>query len=370
MFSQAEVLENQTGEQLAMSIEPRDFMRRDPKTQFKFRNKRTIAVSTIAVKGICLEESGQTGNAVSLFERDQELQVIVVTRQEKPLGLIVRNKLNAKLGTRFGYDVYMKRPVTLVMDADPLILDRGTPVEIASKIAMSRQRDKIYDDMILTDNGIFYGVVPVYSLLSIITERQLELARAANPLTNLPGNPVIQNEITDRLETGERFAAVYCDLDNFKAYNDHYGFERGDRVLLLVAKILQIAVDKLETGETFLGHIGGDDFLIVAEPERAEQLCQDIITMFDSEIPLLYQEEDRRRGSICVPDRLGASQQYPLMSISLAIVANDKGCFSNCLEVAEVAAEVKKYVKSKAGSNYGWQRRHTSSREVEQSAQR
>jgi GGDEF domain-containing protein len=316
-----------------------------------------ITVNAIAEKGICLDESSRTSCAVSLFELNRDVQGIVVTRQDKPLGLIVRNKLNAKLGTRFGYDVYMKRPVALVMDPDPLVLDLNTPVEVASQLAMGRQSDKVYDDMILSDGDLYYGVVSVQSLLNTITLSQLELARAANPLTNLPGNPVIQNEITDRLDSGEKFATVYCDLDNFKAYNDHYGFEHGDQVLLLVANILQIAVDRLGAEETFLGHIGGDDFLIIVAPEQSEQLCQDAITMFDAEIPFLYQEEDRRRGFICVPDRLGASQKYPLMTISLAIVTNERGDFKNCLEVAEVAAEVKKYVKSKNGSSYGWNRR-------------
>ncbi len=358
MFSHSELLESRTGEQVKMSIDPGDFTYiRDLKKQIPFRNKRTIMVNAIAEKGICLDENSLTSCAVSLFERNRDEQGIVVTRQEKPLGLIVRSKLNAKLGTRFGYDVYMKRPVTLVMDSDPLILDQNTPVEVASQLAMGRQSDKVYDDMILIDRDLYYGVVSVQSLLNIITLSQLELARAANPLTNLPGNPVIQNEITDHLESGEKFGTIYCDLDNFKAYNDHYGFEHGDQVLLLVANILQIAVDRQGMEETFLGHIGGDDFLIIVDPERVEQLCQDAIAMFDAEIPFLYQEEDRRRGFICVPDRLGARQQYPLMTISLAIVTNESVDFKNCLEVAEIAAEVKKYVKSKAGSNYGWNRR-------------
>ncbi len=333
-----------------MPVEPRDFT-------LPFRNKRMITVNSIAEKGICLDENSLTSCAVSLFEHNRDVQGIVVTRQEKPLGLVVRSKLNAKLSTRFGYDVYMKRSVTLVMESDPLILDLNTPVEVASQLAMNRQNDKVYDDMILTDSGLCYGIVSVQSLLNIITLSQLELARAANPLTNLPGNPVIQNEITDRLESGVKFTAIYCDLDNFKAYNDHYGFERGDQVLLLVSNILQIAVNRQGAEEAFLGHIGGDDFLIIVVPERAEQLCQDVITMFDSEIPFLYQEDDRRLGFICVPDRLGASQRYPLMTISLAMVSNEGDDFKNCLEVAETAAEVKKYMKSRSGSNYGWNRR-------------
>ena len=164
-----------------------------------------------------------------MFEGDQQLQGIVVTQQGKPLGLIMRNKLNAKLGTRFGFDLYMRRPVTHVMDSDSLIIGSNTSIEIASNLAMSRYHDKIYDDMILTENDSYYGIVSIQNLLSTITKSQLELARAANPLTNLPGNPVIQSEITDRLESNEKFAVIYCDLDNFKAYNDYYGFDAAIR---------------------------------------------------------------------------------------------------------------------------------------------
>lgn len=331
----------------------------DLQRQFDSRKKRTVTVNSIATRGICVDAANLTGQVVSLFEHDQQLQGIVVIQQGKPLGLIMRNKLNAKLGTRFGFDLYMRRPVTHVMDSDPLIIDSNTSIEIASNLAMSRDHAKIYDDMILTESDAYYGIVSIQNLLNTITRSQLELAKAANPLTNLPGNPVIQGEITDRLESSEKFAVIYCDLDNFKAYNDYYGFERGDQVLSKVANILQKVVDSRGSGETFLGHIGGDDFVIITTPEKAEQLCQDTIAIFDAEIPLLYREEDRSSGYILTLDRMGTNRQFPLMSISLAIVASEHWQFTSHLEMAETAAELKKYVKSKPGSNYAWDRRNS-----------
>jgi diguanylate cyclase (GGDEF)-like protein len=270
----------------------------------------------------------------------------------------MRSKLYAKLGTRFGFNIYTKRPAALVMDPDPLILDLNTPIEIASQLAMRREKEKLYDDMILMEDGLYYGVVSVQNLIDIITESQLELARAANPLTNLPGNPAIQGALTERIESGEMFAVIYCDLDNFKAYNDYYGFQHGDQVLLRVAAIVQKAVNRWGKGEAFLGHIGGDDFVIVTRQDVAEQLCQAVIKMFDAEIPSLYRAEDRSRGYIVIPDRMGINQQFPIMSISLAVVTNEKREFKNQLEVAEVAAELKRYAKSMPGSNFIWDRRH------------
>ena len=186
----------------------------------------------------------------------------------------------------------------------------------------------------------------------------MDLARAANPLTNLPGNPAIQDAITERIHAGKKFVVIYCDLDNFKAYNDYYGFQQGDQVLLRIAAILQKAVNRWRKGEAFLGHLGGDDFVIVTKKDIAEQLCQAVIKMFDEEIPSLYREEDRNRGYIVAQDRMGINQQFPIISISIAIVSNEKVEFKNNIEVAEKAAELKKYAKSLSGSNFVWDRRH------------
>lgn len=269
----------------------------------------------------------------------------------------MRSKLNSKLGTQYGYDLYMRRPAALVMDPDPLIIDLNTPIEIASQLAMAREHDRLYDDMILTENELYYGVVSVQNLLNAITQSQLELARAANPLTNLPGNLVIQNKLTDCIESGEKFAVIYCDLDNFKAYNDYYGFQHGDQALLLVADILQKAVDRRGKRESFLGHVGGDDFVIITKPNNVKSLCQNIIAKFDAEVPSLYREQDRSRGYITIADRMGTSREFPIMGISLAIATNEKHKFESHLEVAEIAAEIKKHAKSIPGSNYVWDRR-------------
>jgi diguanylate cyclase (GGDEF)-like protein len=322
------------------------------------KRKQLITLKSIGDEGTCIDPDSRTLQVDSLFQQDQQLQSIVITQQGKPLGLIMRSKLYAKLGTRFGFELYTERPAALVMDPDPLILDLNTPVEIASQLAMRREKEKLYDDMILVEDDLYYGVVSVKNLIGIITESQLELARAANPLTNLPGNLAIEGALTERIESGEMFAVIYCDLDNFKAYNDYYGFQHGDQVLLLVAAIAQKAVNRCGKGETFLGHIGGDDFVIVTRQDVAEQLCQAVIKMFDAEIPSLYRAEDRSRGYIVIPDRTGINQQFPIMSVSLVVVTNEKRDFKNQLEVGEVAAELKRYAKSMPGSNVIWDRRH------------
>lgn len=339
-----------------LTFEARNLFHRLPK-QFFYPRKGRIFVNSIAQKNTCVDEKALTSQAVLLFEHDHQLNGVVVTSQDRPVGLIMRHDLYAKLGTRFGYALYMGRPVTLVMDSNPLIIDSDTPIESASKLAMSRKNGRAYDDIILSRNNTFFGMVSVQDLLGAITQVQIEMARSASPLTNLPGNTTIQEEIISRLQSGEQFAVVYCDLDDFKAYNDIYGFERGDQVLLMVAHILKTAVDRQGSEHAFLGHIGGDDFVIVTTPEIVEPLCVDIIKMFDAEISSLYREEDQKRGYIVVQDRRGISHRVPIMSISLAIVTNVQRDFKSILELAEASAEIKKYIKSKPGSNYAWDRR-------------
>src|SRR5436189_3746243 len=143
--------------------------------------------------------------------------------------------------------------------------------------------------------------------------------RAVNPLSGLPGHTTITEESGSRLARRERFALLYVDIDRFKEFNDHYGFARGDLMISSVAQLLAEISWGME-GERFLGHIGGDDFVVLAPPEEAETLAACITRRFDETTPSLYDEEDRRRGSIEARDRKGILRRSPLASLSIGIV--------------------------------------------------
>ncbi|MEB3196025.1 MAG: HAMP domain-containing protein [Candidatus Sericytochromatia bacterium] len=180
----------------------------------------------------------------------------------------------------------------------------------------------------------------------------------ANPLTKLPGNLMIESEVNRRIGAGEGLAVLYLDLDHFKAFNDKYGFEQGDRVLRLTADILKsICGENAPHNATFTGHIGGDDFIVVCRLERAEELCQLVCSEFDRRIKELYPTEDRDRGYIVSVDRQGKRQQFPLCSVSIAWVDNEARAIADFLELSSLAADVKKYAKSLAGSSYARDRR-------------
>ncbi|MCM8770705.1 MAG: response regulator [Candidatus Omnitrophica bacterium] len=182
--------------------------------------------------------------------------------------------------------------------------------------------------------------------------RRTSRALEANPLTRLPGNVSITNELIKRLSQGGLFAFCYLDLDKFKAYNDTYGFKCGDEVIKETARILIRAIKEKGTSTDFIGHIGGDDFVIIAEVNAADAICQYIIEEFEKTVPQFYSEEDRLKGYIIAKDRKGQEQKIPFLSISIGVVTNEKRRFSHPAEISQVAAELKEKAKKLERSNY------------------
>ena len=179
----------------------------------------------------------------------------------------------------------------------------------------------------------------------------------ANPLTRLPGNVSIINEIQGRIDRKEIFSVCYVDLDKFKAFNDKYGFKQGDEVIKNTARILISTVQEKGIAQDFIGHIGGDDFVIVTIPDRVDGLCKGIISKFDLMVPELYHEEDKKKGYIIGKDRQGKTKKIPFLSVSISVVSNKKKEIKHVAEVGEIGAELKEYAKSLKGSNYVTERR-------------
>jgi len=180
------------------------------------------------------------------------------------------------------------------------------------------------------------------------TKRDLE----ANPLTRLPGNVSILNELTRRLEGKALFAVCYIDLDKFKAYNDKYGFEHGDDVIRETARILIQTTHELGNADDFIGHIGGDDFVIVTTTDVMDKICKRIISDFDDTAPSFYNETDRKNGYIIALDRQGKEQKIPLLSVSIGVVTNEFRKIEHVAQIGEIGAELKSYAKSLEKSNY------------------
>lgn len=180
------------------------------------------------------------------------------------------------------------------------------------------------------------------------TERSLD----ANPLTHLPGNTSIIEELQKNISLNNPFAVGYADLDKFKAYNDYYGFEKGDEVIRTLARIIIEAVRTIAGQSGFIGHIGGDDFVFIADDSLIDQVSQRIVEEFEKKTPSFYTQEDYQTGQIISKDRQGNEKNFGLLSVSIGIVSNAAQTIKHVAQVAEIGAELKKYAKSLEGSNF------------------
>jgi diguanylate cyclase (GGDEF)-like protein len=174
--------------------------------------------------------------------------------------------------------------------------------------------------------------------------------REANPLTGLPGNVSIERELTERIESGAQFAFIYTDIDNFKAFNDYYGYAKGDEAIKLTAAILTEAVAQRGGATDFLGHIGGDDFVLMTTPDKSDAIARRVIDLFNQRSSSLFDQEDLERGYLKIRRRSGEVMKIKSLGITLAIVTNEKGPISHIGRVADVASELKRYGKSMSGS--------------------
>ncbi|MBI5207826.1 MAG: response regulator [Candidatus Firestonebacteria bacterium] len=186
----------------------------------------------------------------------------------------------------------------------------------------------------------------------------------ANPLTRLPGNVAIEEEITECIASGIKCAICYLDIDNFKAYNDNYGFASGDSVIKLTSRIIESAIEDSTILRGFIGHLGGDDFIFIVPLEKVDEVCGKIIHTFDDLILLKYSESDRKHKYVTAIDRQGKTQKFPLMSVSIAVVTNEHRAFTHHLQISEIAMEIKKIAKRTQGSVYVKDRRRSGSKSM------
>ncbi len=231
-----------------------------------------------------------------------------------------------------------------------------TPViVVTSNIAREHRID------VLKEAATYFIKAPIDSEYLYYTIKNitglLRINRKVSPLTNLPGNVQIQAEMKKRLLKKEFFVMLYIDLDNFKAYNDTYGFAQGDELIKFTAKTITNNVHSKQEDNNFVGHIGGDDFIAIVEDENYEAICQNIIITFDKNIKKYYCKEDVERGFVEVPNRKGVIEEFPLTSISIGAVEVDAGRFHNTLEIGEAGAQVKHLSKTIPGSTYVVDRR-------------
>lgn len=333
--------------------------------RLKYKSRPTTALSArYSIKdliGPCLilSPDAQIEEALQLFSQEPRLRSIVVAegRQRHDIkGLIMREKLMGHLASRYGFALYGNKPVENLMEPNVLMVDANTPIERLAHMIARRPEPVMNDDVLVFANSSLLGSVTVRSVIERMAQIQIKDALAANPLTGLPGNLAIEATLKSRFEEGQDLAVLYIDLDNFKAYNDRYGFERGDEVILFTAHVISTSVKEEGNPSDIVGHIGGDDFIVLTTPDKAAIISRKIISLFDAQIPMYYDVIERSRGYIVTTNRLGQIEKYPIMSISVAVVTTPLGVKSH-LRFGEIAAELKRYLKTIPGSKFMIDRR-------------
>ncbi|HME80540.1 MAG TPA: GGDEF domain-containing protein [Candidatus Eremiobacteraceae bacterium] len=253
---------------------------------------KRMAVSTITRRAPALMPTAYTSELLEIFDRNADLDSVVLTEFGAPVGLVSRTKLYERLSQQFGYSLYSKRAVRLVMDDSYLAVDAKDSIEEVARKVTHRRSTEMYDEIVVLEDGVYAGVVSVRDLLHTMTEFQATMARNTNPLTGLPGRIPLQQEIDRRCESNTPFAVLHIDLLNFRAYNERFGIERGDEVIALLAETLSTVVAESNDRQATVGHLGGVNFLAVCDPANVERLGRAIIEAFGRRAAPLHVARD------------------------------------------------------------------------------
>jgi diguanylate cyclase (GGDEF)-like protein len=289
------------------------------------------------------------------FQSDPSLHVLPVVDDGRVVGIINRSTFLEEhvIGMNgFGFHINHSRKMRDLMLPVKLELESNLSIRDAAQAIQCQKMNVRVDNICVIRSGIYYGVVDVNRFINSITDINLTLAKGANPLTGLPGNESIQREINQRLLTGEDFDIAYVDIDNFKPYNDYYGFQRGDVVIKAIGEIISGVAQTSNTGfSCFCGHIGGDDFIIITGAHHAEYISSQVIKTLEQHLPVFHGETDFSAGCYSAVNRKGEQETFGLLSISIGIVNTRLTPVASYAQLASISTEVKKAAKKLPGSS-------------------
>jgi len=316
--------------------------------------RRTATVAKLLVEIPHVRPDSSNDTVLQIFEAHPEFDALPVVRDGVPEGIIHRHRFVELFVRPFYREVHGRRACTLYMDANPLVVEAALTVEELGETLVEADQRYLSEGFIICDDGRYAGLGRSQDLIREMTRLRLESARYANPLTLLPGNVPINESIDQLLAEGVRFVAAYCDLNHFKAFNDVYGYSLGDEMIKLTARVLGDAIDpKFD----FLGHIGGDDFIVLFRSDDWERRCTNVLSSFDRNVRSLFGAKDLARGWICAEDRRGQPVMFPLTSLAIGAVIVAPGQFVTHLQVAAHATEAKKLAKRNEYSSLFVERR-------------
>lgn len=302
------------------------------------------SLSRLAVMEAPTVDLATTNNALAqVFLADEKLHSVALVDGTRPIGIINRSRFMNEYSKLFYREVWGRKPCLTHANLAPRLIERNHNVDELIGILTSDDQRYLVDGFIVINNGRYEGVGTGEQLVRSVTETRIEAARHANPLTFLPGNIPITQHIERLLKRGVEFVACYADLNNFKPFNDQYGYWRGDEMIRLVAKI---AVEHCDPQRDFVGHVGGDDFIILYQSADWEAQCQRIVQEFSALAVALFDAPAREAGGIHAEDRYGVSRFFPMTTLSIGAVKIRRDEFTSAEQVASVAARAKHDAKT------------------------
>jgi EAL domain-containing protein (putative c-di-GMP-specific phosphodiesterase class I)/GGDEF domain-containing protein/CBS domain-containing protein len=305
-----------------------------------------FSIACTDIKNICsytgiVSPKVSSNYVYNIFKQNPNFFGLCIVEDEIPLGIITYEKLALKMSGHYGFSLYQNKPISELMDRNFLHVDHQIPISKVSYLAMSRTLDHLYDFIVVTEKGKYIGTVTIKDLLQKTTEIEVDHAKHQNPLSGLPGNHIVEQKLKQCLNWNTDYTVAYIDIDNFKAFNDVYGFESGDLVIKLLSNILKDIVPK----ENFIGHIGGDDFIVVINEIVSEAYFEEIQNQFELRVLSFYRPTDIQNGYIITVNRRGETEQFPLTTLTTVTINNLTHKCKDVYELTELLAKKKREIK-------------------------
>lgn len=301
-----------------------------------------ILRSLLVVQAPTASPATSNDAVAAMFHEHTDLHALAVVDGTRPVALINRQQFMNHYATLYFREVHGRKPCLAFANPAPRVVELDCDVDQLVGILTSQDQRYLNDGYIVTDNGRYLGLGTGDQLVRAVTETRIEAARHANPLTFLPGNIPISLHIQRLLDSGTEFVACYADLNNFKPFNDHYGYWRGDQMIRLVARL---ATAHCDARRDFVGHVGGDDFMLIFQSSNWLQRCKNIVDEFAREAVTLFDDSARLAGGIHAEDRHGVQRFFPCTTLAIGAVRIMPGRFRHAEEVANLAAVAKHEAK-------------------------
>lgn len=294
--------------------------------------------------------------ASELFRAHPDMGALPVIRDGNPLGVVRKSDLLELFSTQYGRALYEKKPVARILSDDVLLVESSMSLVEVSRMVTDQVHSALQQDIIITQDECYLGMGNLRDLLKRLTELKIQNAQYANPLTLLPGNVPINNELDQLLKCTADFHVAYFDLNNFKPFNDCYGYSKGDQVIRLLGELLTLHASH---GDNFIGHVGGDDFVVVFRTQDWQIRCERVLREFDKEVRGLYSPQDLQNEGLWATDRKGVRTFFPLLGLAIGVVHPDPYRCGSYHEIAELAAMAKKEAKKSLRSSLFISRRRS-----------